>query len=280
MAKNPYEFESIIRKTSLVNRDEELKEAIYYSKASCVFFLEGPIGVGKTYFAHKLIEELRKQTRIIFVDAKNHNKSKDIEKTILESNKFFSKMTHKKPRRALLIIDNISSLSKKNQQRIKYYFDQDYLGSVMLIGESYEETKLIESLRHRTGSRTISLTPHGEQTVYEVYKQVSNGAQLSQYEITRMYEDNERNLKKLIGELGFLHSQKTSEHQAYLDYSREFVHVNHTQKKVDYCLRCNSKLENIKENYRCPRCDTYCMACGKIVGVEDDQCPACLAIFK
>ena len=57
----------------------------------------------------------------------------------------------------IVVLDNVHYISNKNCEIIKYYFDQDNIKSVMLIGENYSAVRLSPSTRHRIGKRVFRI---------------------------------------------------------------------------------------------------------------------------
>ena len=102
---NPFNPNPLTDKTrELVARDKELEDALYFATSNSMFLLQGEKGVGKTFLIRKIIEKLKKEYQIIYVDGKKYNKNKDIEITILQTKKIYEKILRKKG--VLLIIDD------------------------------------------------------------------------------------------------------------------------------------------------------------------------------
>ena len=47
-----------------------------------------------------------------------------------------------------------------------------------------------------------------------------------------------------------------------------------------FCYKCGGSLENIKNNWHCPECETYCMKCGSLVNEKDEKCSECGVKFE
>jgi hypothetical protein len=57
----------------------------------------------------------------------------------------------------ILLLDNVSELSKRNMERVKYFFDEGYLHSVVFTGLDYSSAGFSKSLKDRIGKRVLTL---------------------------------------------------------------------------------------------------------------------------
>lgn len=251
MSKNPFIADPLKDKTqALIGRDKELNDAIYYSDSASMFFVIGNQGVGKTFLARKLIEHQKKEYTVQYIDAKQFSKNKDIQVVL-------------KTKKTILIVDNVEHLTVRNIERIKYYFDQNYVSSVMFIGTEF---KLNGSLKNRIGKRIIFLNPVNEP--YKIYSSRTEST-LSRAEVERIYENSE-NIKDFIKELSVIYSNSPE-----LTFMQE-----EGRSKSGNCHKCDSQLINLNDEWRCRKCDIYCTLCGELVSKEDEGCPRCLAVFE
>jgi predicted AAA+ superfamily ATPase len=92
--------------------------------------VDGPQGFGKTTILKQLLSRLAK--KIYYVDAQTL--SSDIEHVLSSKLSLVRRIFEGKPKLILLLVDNADCLSAKNLEKIKYYFDQDYiLGAVLAV---------------------------------------------------------------------------------------------------------------------------------------------------
>jgi hypothetical protein len=56
----------------------------------------------------------------------------------------------------IVLMDNINLLSEKNNERIKYFYDQGYIKSLVLTGDSYKKVNFSPSLKDRI-SKVITI---------------------------------------------------------------------------------------------------------------------------
>ena len=59
------------------------------------------------------------------------------------------------PKNMILILDNAKALTKDAYQRLQYFFDQNYLKSVILITRNKDQLQLPASMSDRIGNRVV-----------------------------------------------------------------------------------------------------------------------------
>lgn len=266
MKVNPLIVNPLKTKANLLRREEELEDAKYYSNSGCMFVIQGLNGSGKTYFSKMLVKELKKNTRIIFIDAKKINKQDDIEQIIIKSGPFFDKLRNKKPKGSLLIIDHAEALTRKSYEKIKYYYDEDYIKSVGLVINKYGDVEVHPSIKSRIGGRIISIRPLTKNEVFEIYKELVEFPQLSIYNLEEVFEKNNRKIRETLNKIAQIHTINFEE-----PIKEELNSI--------ICKKCNETLEEINGDFRCKKCQTYCTVCGHLVEEKDVRCSSCLANF-
>ena len=99
----------------------------------------------------------------------------------------------------ILLLDNVNNLSKKNNERIKYYYDQNYLRSVVFTCIRYSRTRFSDSLKDRIGSRIIKLNPLSEGDAIELIRnRIGNSKLLTDELIIEIFRRSQKNPKKLL----------------------------------------------------------------------------------
>ncbi|PLW79350.1 hypothetical protein C0585_08035 [Candidatus Woesearchaeota archaeon] len=138
---NPDPLKDKIRE--MIGRAKEFEDLNYFATSNSMCFLKGEKGVGKTFLIRKLIENLKKDYRILYIDANGFSKNKDIEKPIVTSKKIYEKIIRKKG--FILIMDNCNTLTDRNLERIKYHYDKDFITSVVFSNSELPENESIQS---------------------------------------------------------------------------------------------------------------------------------------
>jgi Cdc6-like AAA superfamily ATPase len=155
---NPFEINPIKDEPrQLIGLEDLEKEIVYRILSGNMLFIEGDSGKGKTALLRYAIDNFRGHGKVMYVDSQRVNKVINVEELLINANKFRGRILGKKPKRMILLIDNIESLTKRNWERIKYYFDQDYIRSVVFTGKNYKSVKFPGSIKSRIGNRIIKL---------------------------------------------------------------------------------------------------------------------------
>lgn len=148
-----------------VNLKEPSEELAYNIEAGNMALIEGPKGTGKTTLLFSAIERFKGERKVIYFDC-----SKDeVNIKNLMQNKYgaLGRLLNLTPKGMVLLLDNFKALSRKEIERAKYYFDNNYLRSIVFAGNGAE---LPENVRDRIGNRIIKLKPLGAKDAVELVK--------------------------------------------------------------------------------------------------------------
>ncbi len=163
---NPKKFAS-----HLSGMETVLEDVFYRVAAGSMLFVEGKNGSGKSSILWNVIKKYRGRGKIIYVDCSQIEKELNIEKLLVNKYGFIrGRIMKRKPKNMILLLDNIEELSPKNSERVKYFFDQGYLHSVVFAGVSYKKVKFSKSLKERiNGELNVSFN----QTVNQLKNKIS-----------------------------------------------------------------------------------------------------------
>lgn len=135
---------------------KSLKEEIIYRILSgSIIFIEDS-RQRKRELLNSLILAFRGGKKVAYVNCELV-KNLNIDNVLMGKYNFITRLFKKKPKGMILFLDNVQELSWKNCERIKYHYDEDNLKSVVLIGRSYENVNIPQSMRHRIGRRVYTL---------------------------------------------------------------------------------------------------------------------------
>lgn len=135
-----------------VNLKVPAAELVYNIEAGNMVLVDGPKGTGKTALLFLAIEKFEGERKVIYFDC---SKDKvDIKKLMQKRYGSLGRVFNLTPRGMVLMLDNFKSLSRKELERAKYYFDNNYLRSIVFAGNGAE---LPENVRDRIGNRVIKL---------------------------------------------------------------------------------------------------------------------------
>ncbi len=174
-----------------------LEDLFYRVDAGSMVFIEGPDGLGKTSILMRLVQKFKGSKKVIYFDCKEIDNKANIEDLMYKRYGLFGKLLRITPKSMILLLDN-AALSYKNAERVKYYFDEGYIKSVVFTGGSYSSAKLPESVRSRIGSRVVKLAaPSEADAVYAVRKRLGK-AVFTDDELRKMYSRSKGNMKKFL----------------------------------------------------------------------------------
>ncbi len=176
-----------------------LDELTYRINSGSMVFLEGGEGSGKTAVLRQLIGRFRGRGKVIYFDCASIAKSLNIERLMKERYGLTGRIFGIIPRDMILLLDGVSHLSKRNSERVKYYFDQNYIKSVVFTGDSYSKAELPESVRHRIGKRIIRMPQFTEEMAVElVRKRIGDEKLLTNDIIKKIYKHSGSSPKRLL----------------------------------------------------------------------------------
>lgn len=300
--ENPLEIDAFKDKENrtLFGRTKEEKEVVYRVMSQNMLFIEGDKGSGKTALLKKAIEAFKGKGKIIYVDSNAVNKKLNIEELLVGAKKY-NPTKDKYPKEMILLLDNVEELSKLNNERIKYFFDQNYIKSVIFTGKSYMDTEFTESIRSRIGNRVIKLSPlsedfavdiimdrlgdknHGflkESTIKLIYSHSNNDLKKFLMDTFLICEYVENNSKAKINEALIQKILSSSNAEDLEEFSETLDHEKNIADETHHCENCHESLTKIGEYFRCKNCDTFCTDCGAHVEDSDNSCPECRVKFE
>ena len=198
-------FSDDARKTfdEIVANEEKIDDLIYWVESESIVVISGPKNSGKTRMALEVIEEFRGEGKVIYVDLDTYNKELDIGHLLVGNQSFFRKVTNKMPDYMILIVDNAHSLDNDFYRRLQYYFDQNYLRSVVLIKKTGADLKLPDSMMSRIGNKVINLSPLSKEEAVEIMFERLEGfiaeAQLEKiWMLSKDFENFLENCEKVV----------------------------------------------------------------------------------
>ncbi len=142
--------------TELIGYDDTLDEIMYGISAGHIMFIEGNSGQGKTALLKRAIARFKGGGNVVYLNCKKLENGLNIEHTLNKKNGFFGRLFNKPPKGMILLVDEIHDLSKRNSERLKYYYDQNFVSSVVFTGEDIKKVDFTRSMLDRV-SKVIRL---------------------------------------------------------------------------------------------------------------------------
>lgn len=141
---NPFNSE-----IKLVGFDDVVSEINYAVFSGSMMFIEGDKGSGKTKLLKEAIRRFGGHGKVIYVNGKDLHAELNVERLLKDRYGVLGRLFNAKPRGMILLLDDVEHISRRNCERIKYYFDQNYLRSIIFSSKSYSESGLNDSMRQR-----------------------------------------------------------------------------------------------------------------------------------
>ncbi len=194
---NPFELDPFKSDFTLINHIKLMDDLLYLVASGNILVLEGDDGSGKTMFLKQIIERLGGKKKICYVDGRRVKKELDIEQLLNNAQKsLLNSVINKKPKELILLLDNVDTLSARNCEKIKYYFDQNYIKSVVFTSTNYSALDISDSLRNRILNNVIVMPPMNSfEALRIVRERFSDHFFLSDEVILRLFKLSKENIK-------------------------------------------------------------------------------------
>ncbi|MFH0875821.1 MAG: ATP-binding protein [archaeon] len=191
---NPKKFNKV-----LFGMEDALSEAFYRIDSGNLLVIEGKEGIGKTSLLVNVIKKYGGKGKVIYVDCEKLEKKLNITHLLQSKYGVVGRILNKKPKDMILLLDNVQEMSKINNDRIKYYFDQNYLKSVIFTTTNYARAKFSDSLRDRIGKRVIRLKDLNEEQAVELIRNRIGESQILTDElIVEIFKKSGKNTKMML----------------------------------------------------------------------------------
>lgn len=184
--------------TELVGYEDVIDEMFYRITAGDMLFIEGKEGSGKTALLKRVIARFKGRGKIIYLDGKKLDKNVNITEVLKKSLGFWKRLMGKEPENLILLMDDVEEVTKKNSERIKHYYDQNYVKAVVFTGTSYKTASFTDSLRERIG-KVVKLKELSEDEAVDVAKIRLEGNKAMPDDIIReVYKRSDRNMRTFM----------------------------------------------------------------------------------
>ena len=152
---NPFSIKPAPYDFKIFGQDAIVEELLYKVPSGTMSFIEGPFGTGKTSMLKLVIDKFKGKGKVIYFACNRIQSDLDIEELLLNRYGFWGKLFKLHPKDMVVLLDEAQDLSSENTQRIKYFFDQGNIKSVVFAGIDYEKTDFHESIKERVGQNGV-----------------------------------------------------------------------------------------------------------------------------
>lgn len=192
--ENPFED---TESTQLIGYDEILDEALYRVESGGILVIESKKGTGKTAVLKQIINKYKGHGRVAYVDS-TLVVEPNIENVLLQKYGLRGRLFKKMPQQMILLVDDIETLSEKNNERIKFFYDQNYIKSIVFTTSDVKKVKFSESLKQRIG-KIIKLNEITENHAIDIINsRIPNNEILKEDAIKEIFKISKKNLKEFI----------------------------------------------------------------------------------
>tara|TARA_Y100000310_G_scaffold272554_1_gene287612 strand:- start:12716 stop:13423 length:708 start_codon:yes stop_codon:yes gene_type:complete len=202
--RNPFELDPLNTKFNLLGRDKEAKEILYRIISGNIFLIEGKEGMGKTVLLKHAIDNFKGHGKVIYIDGNKMSGSINVKRLLMNrSGLIKGKLSKKIAEDMILLLDNVQCLSKRDNEKIKYYFDQNNLKSVIFTTIDYSGVNIGEAVKDRIGNNFIKLKNLSVKVALEIVQERLDGAKVfSNVLLKELYESSDKNIKKFLFNCG------------------------------------------------------------------------------
>jgi len=151
--EDPFSTKNGVFVQQSVNLNDAQEELAYNIEAGNMVLIEGKKGTGKTTLLFSAIERFKGERKVIYFDCGKD--TVDIKKLMQSKYGIIGRLLNLTPKGMILMLDNFTQLDPKDLERAKYYFDNNYLRSIIFTGNG----SLPENVLDRIGHHIIKLKP-------------------------------------------------------------------------------------------------------------------------
>lgn len=186
--------------TELIGYENIIDEVLYRLDSGNILCLEGKPGAGKTAVLNSILNKFggNGYGRVVYLNGHQLNNGLNIEKVLNKKAGILKRMFNKKPKNMILLLDEVQDISKKNCERIKYYFDNNFVKSVVFTSSNFKKANFTDSLKERI-SKTVKLRDLTEdEAVNIIHSRLGNDELIPEEVIKEVFNRSERNMKYFL----------------------------------------------------------------------------------
>ena len=196
---NPFLSDPRKNHDKLINLETAEEEIFYRISSGSILVVEGSPGSGRTSLLMMAANKFGGKKNVVYVDCRILDKNLNITHVLQDKYGIWGRMLNKTPKNMVVLLDNINELSKQNTERLKFYFDQDYIKSIIFTTDNYKKAKFSDSLRDRIGNRFVKIPDLNDSDAVEIIKsRVGNNEIFNQELITKIFKISGNSPKRLL----------------------------------------------------------------------------------
>lgn len=173
-----------------------IDELDYAVNAGNIVLVEGDEGTGKTKLLKEIIRKYSGFRKVAYVDCTDLGNEPNIELLLKKRNGIFGRIFNIKPKNMIVLLDNIERLNDKNCERIKYFYDQNYIRSLIFSSRAGNGLNCSESVKQRI-NKVLKMKPLSDYEAVQLVRE-KVGDLLSDHLIKEVYALSGRNMKQFL----------------------------------------------------------------------------------
>ena len=197
---NPFTIKPAVFDNKVFGQDSTLEDLDYKIPSGTISFVEGSLGTGKTTVLKHLISKYRGKGKVIYFACNRIDTELNIEELLKGKYGFWGKLFGMMPKEMMVLLDEAQELSAVNTERIKYFFDQGNIKSVVFTGVDYEKANFHESIKERIGTdglyKVKELTE--DEVVSLIRNRIGNSQIVSDDLIKKVWTVAKKNPRRLL----------------------------------------------------------------------------------
>lgn len=197
---NPFSIKPAPFDFKVVGQDKILEELYYKIPNGNMTFIEGKFGNGKTTILKHLINKFRGDKKVIYFACNRIDKELDIEKLLIGKYGFWGRLFKMHPKDMIVLLDEAQDLTPENTQRVKYFFDQGNIKSVVFTGVSYYDCDLHESIKDRIGKDGVLKLKelNEDEAVLLIRNRIGETNLISDEFVKKLWRQSNKNPRRLL----------------------------------------------------------------------------------
>ncbi|MBN1175903.1 hypothetical protein JXA48_04635 [Candidatus Woesearchaeota archaeon] len=199
-AYNPFTIKPGFFDDEVVGYDKEVDKLVDSLTEDEMYFLEGDFGLGKTTILRYLINEFSGRKKVIYISRNRNDRAFNYSSLLKGASTGLKKVFGVKAKNVLLIVDETAKINAEDCRQIEYYFDEGYIGSVLFIDKSLEESRISANLKERIGKNIIQLKPLDVKSAVELARSRLDGNDefITDDLIKSVYEKSFKNTRRFL----------------------------------------------------------------------------------
>ena len=117
--------------TELIGYEDLIDEVLYRLTSGNMVCVEGKSGAGKTAILKAVTNKFKGTGRVVYMNGQQLDNGLNVESVLKKKVSLMNRMFNKKPKNMILLLDEVQNLSEKNCERIKYYYDSNFIKAVV-----------------------------------------------------------------------------------------------------------------------------------------------------